>query len=69
MHGVDEKTLDEAKGVMSENEFDRALGVWRKKFGSKPADASEKAKQIRFLMQRGFTGDIIRRVLNREEHD
>ena len=55
--------------MMSENEFDRALGVWKKKFGSKPVDASEKAKQIRFLMQRGFSGDIIRRVLNREEHD
>ena len=69
MHGVDEKTLDEAKNVMSENEFDRALGIWQKKFGSKPADASEKAKQIRFLMQRGFSGDLVRRVLNWEEHD
>ena len=69
MHGVDEKTLDEAKSVMSENEFDRALGIWRKKFGSKPVDASEKAKQIRFLTQRGFSGDIVRRVLNWEEHE
>lgn len=69
MHGVDEKTLEEAKGVMSENEFDRALGIWRKKFGSKPVDASEKAKQIRFLMQKGFSGDIVRRVLSWEERD
>lgn len=69
MHGVDEKTLDEAKSVMSGDEFDRALRIWRKKFGIKPADASEKAKQIRFLMQRGFSGDMVRRVLNWEEHD
>lgn len=69
MHGVDEKTLEKAKGVMSENEFDRALGIWRKKFGSKPVDASEKAKQIRFLMQKGFSGDIVRRVLSWEERD
>ena len=69
MHGVDEKILDGAKNAMSENEFDRALGIWRKKFGSKPADASEKAKQIRFLMQRGFSGEIVRRVLNGEEHE
>lgn len=67
MHGVDEKTLDEAKSVMSGDEFDRALGIWRKKFGSKPVDTSEKAKQVRFLMQRGFSGDIVRRVLNWEE--
>ncbi len=69
MHGVGEKTLDEAKSVMSENEFERALGIWLKKFGIKPVDASEKAKQIRFMMQRGFSGDIVRRILNREEHD
>lgn len=69
MHDVDEKTLDEAKSVMSETEFERALHIWQKKFDNKPADALEKAKQIRFLMQRGFSGDIVRRILNWEEHE
>lgn len=69
MHGVDDRTLDEAKSVMAEDEFERAFSIWQKKFGSKPADVSEKARQIRFLVQRGFSGDIIRRVLNREDPD
>ena len=69
MHGVDEKTLAEAKSVMSETEYERALQIWQKKFRAKPADVSEKARQIRFLMQRGFSGEIVRRILNREEHD
>lgn len=69
LHDVGEATLQEAKNVMSGNEFERALRIWRKKFDSKPADASEKAKQIRFLMQRGFSGDIVRRVLSWEEPD
>lgn len=69
MHDVDEKTLEEAKSVLSETEFERALHVWQKKFDGKPADASEKTRQIRFLMQRGFSGDVVRRVLNWEDAD
>ena len=69
MHDVDEKTLEEAKSVLSETEFERALHVWRKKFDGKPADVSEKARQIRFLMQRGFSGDVVRRVLDWEDPD
>ena len=69
MHDVDERTLEEAKSVLSETEFERALCIWQKKFDGKPADVTDKARQIRFLMQRGFSGDIVRRVLDWEEHE
>jgi regulatory protein len=52
--------------VLSENhdsELERAREVWKKKFGSVPADATEKARQIRFLQSRGFTPAVIRRTL------
>lgn len=45
------------------SEFDRALGVWQKKFGAPPADAREWARQARFLQSRGFATDVIRRLL------
>jgi len=48
-------------------ELDRAREVWRKKFGTPPADAAERAKQMRFLAGRGFAGDVIRRVVGGEE--
>jgi regulatory protein len=44
-------------------EIERARIVWQKKFDGQPADAREWAKQARFLQSRGFSGDIIRRVL------
>ena len=39
--------------------------VWRKKFGTPPADAKERAKQGRFLSYRGYAMDGINRVLSR----
>lgn len=44
-------------------EIERARMVWKKKFDAQPADAREWAKQARFLQGRGFSTDIIRRVL------
>lgn len=52
-------TLQQARG----NELERAQEVWRRRFGTAPADAAERAKQMRFLAGRGFDGDVIRRVL------
>ena len=61
------------EAVLSENrdsEIERAREVWRKKFGSAPADASEKAKQIRFMQSRGFTSEVTRRVVtNGNDHE
>lgn len=45
------------------SERDRALAAWRKRFGSPPADAAERARHHRFLAQRGFTADAIGWVL------
>jgi regulatory protein len=44
-------------------ERERALSAWRKRFGSVPVDAAERARQHRFLSQRGFTGDAVAWVL------
>ena len=45
------------------SELERAQGIWRKKFDGPAADASGRAKQMRFLAARGFGGDVIRRVV------
>jgi len=49
------------------DETERCRAVWRKKFGNSPASAEERAKQMRFLQYRGFSGEAIRRVLRGEE--
>jgi regulatory protein len=45
------------------SELERATDVWRRKFGTVAADAAERARQQRFLAGRGFSGDVIRRVV------
>ena len=49
------------------DELERARAVWQKKFAAPPADAREWAKQARFLQGRGFSVELIRRLL--KEHD
>jgi regulatory protein len=45
------------------DELARARVVWQKKFAAAPADAKEWAKQARFLQGRGFSSEIIRKLL------
>ncbi|GAB1395103.1 hypothetical protein MASR1M60_32670 [Rhodocyclaceae bacterium] len=49
------------------DELARAHGVWQKKFAVVPADAKEWAKQARFLQGRGFSSEIIRKLLKEIE--
>lgn len=61
--GLDPEAVNEALAGLQASERERALEVWRKKFGEPPADAQAAARQMRFLASRGFGGDVIRRVV------
>ena len=56
-------TLQQARAT----ELERAREVWRRRFGAPPADAAERARQMRFMAARGFEGDVIRRVVQGAE--
>lgn len=49
--------------ALRQSELARAREVWRKRFGALAADAAGRAKQMRFLAGRGFSTDVIRRVM------
>ena len=66
--GVADELVAEALAA-GDDELTRARAVWRRKFGAAPADAAERAKQMRFLMSRGFAGETIRRVLRGDFED
>jgi regulatory protein len=53
--GVEESVVQQTLETARETELERAREVWRKKFGVRPADQKEKARQIRFLQSRGFS--------------
>jgi regulatory protein len=55
--------IERVAGAARATEVERARAAWRKRFGQLPADAAERAKQIRFLQGRGFSFDVIRRVI------
>ena len=52
-HGVSGDS--EQLANLAQHETVRCCAVWRKKFGSVAQDPQQRAKQIRFLMQRGFS--------------
>jgi regulatory protein len=61
-HGL---SLDaEAQAWLKDSELARAREVWQRKFGERPPeDAAARAKQTRFLVGRGFSAEVVRRVL------
>ena len=67
--GLEPEAVARALDTLRASEVERAREVWRKKFGQPPVDASERAKQMRFLAGRGFGGDAIRRVVSGGDDD
>ena len=61
--GLSDAAIAGAQLQLQESELDAARAVWMKKFGALPANARDKARQMRFLQGRGFSLDIIRRLL------
>jgi regulatory protein len=62
-HGIDAEALADIKVDLAQDEASRAAEVWRKKFDHLPVDAAERAKQMRFLLQRGFSLQSIQRAM------
>ena len=62
--GLDPQAVAEAVSDLRTTELARAREVWRKKFGEPAVDARQRASQMRFLASRGFSGDVIRRVVS-----
>ena len=61
--GIDEDLIAAALPELKETELDAAREVWRKKFRAPPADTTERGRQMRFLLGRGFAPGVIREVL------
>ena len=67
--GVEAALIDEAVQPLRRKELEIARAVWQRRFGDPPADATERARQIRFLRSRGFAGATIAQVLRGTSED
>jgi len=52
-----------AAQALADSELERARAVCRRRFSEAPTSAAQRARQARFLSSRGFSGEVIRRVL------
>lgn len=53
--------------VSAEGELERAQEILRRKYKSPATTRDERARRARFLQGRGFSGDVIHRLVLREE--
>ena len=67
--GIAPEAVAEAVAGLQGSEFERALEVWKRRFGELPQDATERARQVRFLMARGFAGAVVAKVLRHDLDD
>ncbi|WP_175625068.1 MULTISPECIES: recombination regulator RecX [Oxalobacteraceae] len=68
-HGIDPESLTDIKANLETDEFARARGVWERKFGTVATSQEERAKQMRFLMQRGFSHRAIQAAMRATNTD
>lgn len=61
--GLSDEAVAAARETLEDTELDTARAIWRRKFRAPPADAKDRARQMRFLQGRGFRLDIIRKVV------
>ena len=57
-----------AAQALKDSELERALAVRERKFAQWPTNASERARQARFLAGRGFSPEVIGRALRTPGH-
>lgn len=66
-HGL---ALDaEQAAQLKHTELERARSLWQRRFDGPAADPAGRAKQMRFLAGRGFSGETIRRVVQGVDDD
>ncbi len=62
--GVDAETIaTQLAAADLPDELEKARALWSRKYSAAPTDQREWARQARFLQSRGFSSDVIRRLL------
>ena len=67
--GVDAKKSAALLGVLKETEFQRAFDLWARKFGVRAQDQKERARQYRFLASKGFSSEVVSKVIGGQGPD
>lgn len=68
-HGVVGEALTDLKSQLADTELARAQEIWERKFGVVADDPQQRNKQIRFLLQRGFSQRVVQKVIKGADLD
>jgi len=60
---IDDFLIEEFIEVIRGEEYESAKMVWEKKYSSLPSGLNEKNKQIKFMQNRGFSFDTIKKII------
>lgn len=63
---VDYDVLEEVLADNQADEYEVAYNIWQRKFGIPANDNKQRQRQIRFLQSRGFSLDIIAKIINKQ---
>ena len=61
--GVDSEQTAKLLGNLKETEFQRAYDLWLRKYGQIASDQKERARQYRFLASKGFSSDVVAKII------
>lgn len=61
--GLSPEAMGEALEQLRSTELERARDVWVRKFGETTTEPKERARQIRFLISRGFAAEVVRKIV------
>jgi regulatory protein len=67
--GVSAEMIEHSVEQARVHELENCRAAWKKKFGTLPLDAAERGRQMRFLAGRGFSAEVVRRVLKAGDGD
>lgn len=72
--GLDKELISHTLEALADSEWERAQNVWNSKFGhlsshdlAWPDKQKVQAKQLRFMLGRGFSSDVVRKLMQRSE--
>ena len=61
--GLSAETMSDALEQLRNTELERAREVWTRKFGEPATEPRERARQVRFLLSRGFAAEVVRKIV------
>jgi len=67
--GVDSNKSAELLKTLKETEYQRAYELWSRKFGVTAQEQKERARQYRFLASKGFSSEVVSKVIGGQRQD